>query len=52
MAFEAEKNLDLNKIDSAIVQSERAHNLFISNGSIKRENQIYSALNRSLFEGK
>ena len=51
-AFESEKNLDLDKIDSAIVQSKRAHNLFITNGNLKRENQIYSALNRSLFEGK
>ena len=52
LAFEAEKNLDLNKIDSAIVQSKKAHNLFINNGNLERENQIYSALNRSLFEGK
>ena len=52
MAFEAEKNLDLNKIDNAIVQSKKAHNLFIKNGNLERENQIYSALSRSLFEGK
>ena len=52
MAFAAEKNLDLNKIDSAIVQSKKAHNLFITNGNEERQNQIYTALNRSLFEGK
>ena len=51
MAFEAEKNLDLNKIDSAIVQSKKAHNLFVNNANLERENQIYSALNRSFFEG-
>ena len=51
-AFEAEKNLDLNLIDKAVEQSIDAHKLYLDNSSKRRQNQIYSALNRSLFEGK
>lgn len=50
-AYEAEKNLDLNLVDRAVNQSIAAHSSYIENSKNVRQNQIYSALNRSLFEG-
>ena len=40
----AAKNLDLNKIDSAIVQSKKAHNLFVNNANLEREKRTFGDL--------
>lgn len=53
MAFESEKSFDLKQLEIGISQAVNSHLLFIENSlGSKRQNQIYSALNRSLFEGK
>lgn len=53
MAFEAEKSFDLKLIDKGIEQAIESFNLYTYNAKkAKLQNQIYSALNRALFEGK
>jgi WD40 repeat protein len=53
MAFESEKSFDLKSTDKGIKEAINSYQLYSENTQdTKRQNQIYSALNRALFEGK
>lgn len=53
MAFESEKSFDLKLTDKGITEAINSYQLYTDNTKeTKRQNQIYSALNRALFEGK
>ena len=53
MAFQSEKSFDLKLNEKGITEAINSYQLYESNKlGLGRDNQIYNALNRALFEGK